>query len=700
MLSAPHLPRIDAPLRGALAAANAQGARFWVRGAEIATNATTALTPGQIACLWQYAVDERPYLDLLDQLGVTVCLIETRERLRAAIRQIEFDKRAYGRVVGIDLETVPHASYATPRPPLMFTKFGALAARQPTLRSPELLDSHAARVATMQLYAGGNTAFVFRGEALALLVRSHWLRRQSLTAHNAAFEVKFLLAATLGCHSEPRRLSRGEIYCTLQSSALLLGYGYDPEPRSLRAVTKQVLGLQITKDYATSDWSAPVLSAGQLAYAGSDAVLTRRIHLSQVSQLAQCGRQRAYDLQRGCIPAVATMEHRGLGFDPAQHMEQVAQWERDRASALVAFLEATGQPAPRKRSELAAWIANVLPPGARWPRTESGTELSTAERHLKRLAAIPAAHPLLKLARLDKLISAFGTRLLTMVSPATGRLHAHFMIAGAKSGRFTCSKPNLQQLPASKAPGFKRVIVRAPGYQLIGADWNQIEMRAAGWLAREPALYDLFDQGLDLHRETAATIARISRDEVSKELRQRAKCISFGVTYGMQAPSLVEYAYDSFDVVMTQLEAQRALDRIALAFPRLHQWKHQHYLLCQRRGYVEIGCGRVVKAEWEAGKSLWFALCCNLPIQGICADAMMRAIQLTNRRLREARLNAFLVATVHDELLIEAHESDVKATAEILQGAMTDAFQMTFPGFPTVNLVEVKTGASWAELKA
>jgi DNA polymerase I-like protein with 3'-5' exonuclease and polymerase domains len=383
-----------------------------------------------------------------------------------------------------------------------------------------------------------------------------------------------------------------------------------------------------------------------------------------------------------------------------RHVEQIEQWERDRADALIAFQEATGRPAPRKRSELAAWIAGVLPPGASWPRTESAKELSTSEKHLKLLAAIPAAHPLLKLAGLDKLISAFGTRLLTMVSPATGRLHAHYMIAGAKSGRFTCSKPNLQQLPASKAPDFKRVIIAAPGYRLIGADWNQIEMRAAGWLAREPALFDLFTQGLDLHRETAATIARIPRDEVSKELRQRAKCISFGVTYGMQAASLVEYAYDSFDVVMTQLEAQRALDRIALAFPRLHRWKQQHYLLCQRRGYVEIGCGRVVKAEWEAKKSLWFALCCNLPIQGICADAMMRAIQLVHKRLREARLDAFLVATVHDELLIEARERDAQAAAEILQGAMMDAFVMTFPGFPTVNLVEVQTGTNWAELKS
>jgi DNA polymerase-1 len=353
----------------------------------------------------------------------------------------------------------------------------------------------------------------------------------------------------------------------MQSSALLLGYGYDPEPRSLRSVTKQVLGLDVGKDYATSDWTAPILSPGQLAYAGADAVLVGRIHLLQAPQLAHSGRRRAYNLPRGCIPAIAAMEHRGLGFDRARHIELIEQWERDRADALIAFQEATGRPAPSKRIELAAWIAGVLPPGASWPRTESGKELSTSEKHLKRLAAIPAAHPLLKLAGLEKLISAFGTRLMTTVNPATGRLHAHYMIAGAKSGRFTCSKPNLQQLPASKAPDFKRVIIPAPGYRLIGADWNQIEMRAAGWLAREPALFDLFTQGLDLHRETAATIARIPRNEVSKEPRQRAKCISFGVTFGMQAASLVEYAYDSFDVVMTAGGAARARPDCARVSP-------------------------------------------------------------------------------------------------------------------------------------
>jgi DNA polymerase I-like protein with 3'-5' exonuclease and polymerase domains len=683
------------PLREALARATAQGMQFWLRGAEITTNGgPVRLQPEQLTALWQHATDEQPYIDLLAQLQVSVSLVETREQLYRAIRQIERDKRANGSLVGIDLETA--ARNALP-PPLRFTKAGTLAARQVSTGSSDLLDSHAARIATLQLHAGGDTVFVFRNEALTLLMQSHWLRRQRLVAHNAGFEVKFLLATATASSRGPSRRTMGALHCTVQSSALLLGPRYDREPRSLRAVAKQVLGLTVAKDYATSDWAAPQLSPGQLAYAGADAVLTRRIHLTLSPHLGS--RRRAYDLQRGCIPAIAAMEHRGLGFDAPRHARQTAVWEHERNAAQAAFQAAAGQPPPRTPRELAAWVKSVLPPGWRWPLTESGNDLSTSAKHLKRLAAIPAAHPLLRIIRLNKLLSGFGTGLTAKRSPTTGRLHASYRIAGAKTGRFTCSGPNLQQLPAAKAPDFKRVIVPAHGYRLIGADWNQIEMRAAGWLADEPALFELFAKGLDLHRETAATIGRIPSAKVTKELRQRAKCISFGTTYGMQAASLVEYAYDNFDVVMTQLEAQRALNRIAARFPRLHRWKTTHFQQCRRRGYVEIGCGRRVQAEWEANGSLWFALCCNLPIQGICADAMMRAIQLVHKRLRDARLGAFLVATVHDELLIEALERDAEAAAAILQDAMTEAFEMTFPGFPTVNLVDVQIGADWADLK-
>jgi DNA polymerase I-like protein with 3'-5' exonuclease and polymerase domains len=423
--------------------------------------------------------------------------------------------------------------------------------------------------------------------------------------------------------------------------------------------------------------------------------------LWQRPALEREGRLAAYDLQRGCIQPVAAMEHRGFGLDHAQHRAQIARWEQERTAAAATFAEVSARPPPVTRREIAAWLQTALSPQAyqRWPRTAKSKELSTTDAHLKRLLPNPAAVSLLRLQALSKLISNFGPKLLTLMNRVTGRLHPRYGIAATKAGRFTCSAPNLQQFPSIRAPEFRRVIVPAPGHLLISADWNQVEMRAAGWLTRDATLTELYAQGRDLHVEVAALIARVPREQVTPDMRRRAKGVSFGVTYGMQAAGLVEYAFDQFNVVMTLLEAQRALNSIAQAFAQLHHWKQVHYLLCVRRGYIEIGCGRVVKAEWEPRKQLWFSLCCNLPIQGICADAMMRALQLTHRRLRAARLDAGLIATIHDELLVEANAHDAEAAAAILQGAMMDAFTMTFPGFPTVNLVEAKIGNSWAAVK-
>ena len=181
----------------------------------------------------------------------------------------------------------------------------------------------------------------------------------------------------------------------------------------------------------------------------------------------------------------------------------------------------------------------------------------------------------------------------------TGRIHAHYSIAGAKSGRFSCNHPNLQQLPSARAPEFRRCIVAASGCVLVGCDYNQVELRAAAWSANDQNLTRVYRDGRDVHAETAAFIAGVPVEQVTKAQRQAAKAVNFGALYGQQAPGLVEYAFDAFDVVMSEQEAQQALDRFAAAYPQLEQWKWDNYHRCKQRGYVLIGCGRVVKAEWE-----------------------------------------------------------------------------------------------------
>jgi DNA polymerase-1 len=339
----------------------------------------------------------------------------------------------------------------------------------------------------------------------------------------------------------------------------------------------------------------------------------------------------------------------------------------------------------------------------RWPRTHTGL-LSVSEAALKYLDDVPAAASLLAIRAKQRLLQNFGAKLVEYISPVTGRIHCDFLIAAAKQGRFSCRHPNLQQLPGAKAPAFKRCIVARLRHLLVGCDWNQIELRALAWIAGCPDLTRVYAEGRDLHKETGAQFAGVPVEDVSAEQRQYAKPCNYGAVYGIQAPTLVVNAFVDYGIRMSVADAQRVLDRFFAMFPGVDRWRWEHYRRCKRQGYVEIGAGRIVRREWEAPnawgeRKLRFTQCCNLPISGICADAMLRAIVLVHSRLKQARVRGGLIATIHDELLLEVLEDDAEKARGILEEAMLDAFTETLPGAPTVKLMKAKIGKTWEEAK-
>jgi DNA polymerase I-like protein with 3'-5' exonuclease and polymerase domains len=196
------------------------------------------------------------------------------------------------------------------------------------------------------------------------------------------------------------------------------------------------------------------------------------------------------------------LELRGVLLDRDAHAELADKWVRELAEARQDYLRETGKPPPSSPNDVRGWLTSVLDHDklSRWPRTDSDKQLSISASHLKRLIHIPGARPVLKILAHEKLLRSFGSGLAELINPDTGRLHPHFNIAGAKSGRFTCTNPNLQQLPSRRAPDFRRCIVAKPGYLLVGCDWSQIELRAAAWLSKDPTLTALYANGQDLHR--------------------------------------------------------------------------------------------------------------------------------------------------------------------------------------------------------
>jgi DNA polymerase I-like protein with 3'-5' exonuclease and polymerase domains len=717
-----------AALRSVLGEATALGARFRLSGAGVIIGGLDKLPEllqdelrraEASGLLWKYLGGEEldnPALDFLDLLGVEAVLIETKERARQAVRSLSGDAKRHGGTNGFDIETATLPGLGE-RPWLNINKDGTLSAEQPSAEDKNGLNPHHARIATLQLYAGGKRCYVFCGEALRLVVHSHWPRRQRLVVHNAGFETAFL-QHQCNYRLPPGRRAKGRIDCTLQAQGLVNGVGFHGEGRSLAQTALDVLGLDVPKELQTSDWGAERLSPGQIAYAAADAILAwlvwprmtpvlRALHPRHDKRLGEtwCLAQ-AYELQRRAIVPVAAMELRGLPVDRAVHAAVGDKWARELAKERELYNGMTGRSPPANDPERREWLQWVLKDDpqrlAGWPRTPTG-ELSVRAGHLKRLIDIESARHVLAMRAKEQLINTFGPSLAEKISPVTGRLHGRHSIGGTKGGRFSCSGPNLQQLPRKKAPEFTEGIVATPGHLLVGSDYGQIELRGAAWLHRDQALTQVFIDGRDIHIETAARIAGVPASTITAEdpRRQKAKPVNYGALYGQSPAGLREYAFTDYGVEMSLAEAERAQAAFFNAFPQLQEGLQRNYAICRAQGFVLLGAGRIVRAEWEldTGGRLIFTRICNLPISGICADCMLRAIAYIHALLQQYEIRGGVIACVHDELLLEVHEDHAEIAKDLLEMAMIDAFTDTFPDAPVNGVAIAKIGRNWAAVK-
>jgi DNA polymerase-1 len=687
-------------LRRAVREAHMLGVEFRICGDQVQVDGLDRLPDKlcgalDLELLWSYAgaeEDDEEAIAFLEKLGVEPVLVEDPSGVAAAIEQLAAEGSP---VIAIDIETTPRPEYAEPRPTVQVNVDGSIGRTKipkDKTRRPAGVDPHQAAIATLQLYSGGPQCFVFRGEAIGRILTSHWFSEQRYVSHNAAFEAVFLQHRNLHVN----------IGCTLQAGGLVIGTGFGGEKRSLDSVSTEILGLTPPKALQTSDWGAPTLSYGQLCYAASDAVLCYRLWPRLRAELVTHRRTGAYLLQRSAVPAVAAMELRGLGIDLAEHARQSERWSARLAEARRSFVEITGDPAPTNDNEIREWMIRVVSQNllATWPRTAKTDALSVQGKHLKRLLHIPGMQAVLDIQATQQLLSNFGPKLTGFVSPATGRIHAGYHLAATKAGRFSASKPNLQQLPSVKEPEFRRCIIPAPGYVFVGCDWNQVEMRAAAYISGCRTLTAVYaaDPVRDLHRETASAIARVPYGLVTAAQRQSAKPVNFGAIYGIGAVTLSEDAFDNYGILMGEAEAQLALDAFFSTYRRFNEWRWEHWAQCKATGRVVVPVsGRTVEAAWEYGGRLRFTQCCNIPIQGRCADAMLRAIRLVHERLQG--LDAALVVSLHDELLVEASERDAECVRTILEEAMIEAFQTTFPGAPSHGVAEAVIGPTWFAVK-
>jgi DNA polymerase-1 len=302
--------------------------------------------------------------------------------------------------------------------------------------------------------------------------------------------------------------------------------------------------------------------------------------------------------------------------------------------------------------------------------------------------------PLMRYREVDKLRGTYGEGLLAEVA-ADGRIHATFNQTVARTGRLSSDRPNLHNIPVRSEEGryFRRAFVPAEGTTLLVADYNQIELRCIAHLAADPGLVSAFTTGQDIHNATAARVFSVEPGEVTLEQRSKAKMVSYGLAYGMEAYGLGQRLN-----IPTE-EATVILEAYFEAFPNVKAYMDRTVVEARQRGYTETLFGRrrpipeLMNANFrvrQAGERQAM----NAGIQGLAADIFKVAVVRIDEALVGAGLDSRLILQVHDEVLVEVPDAERDEVGRLVVEIMRGAAELDVP-----LEVNVAWGDTWAASK-
>jgi DNA polymerase I-like protein with 3'-5' exonuclease and polymerase domains len=492
-------------------------------------------------------------------------------------------------------------------------------------------------------------------------------RSPALVVHDGAFDLRHLAHAGVALPADLGRRVRDTAL-----ASRLLTTGDRVEWNALDQVVARHLDAALDKSHQSSDWSGD-LSEQQLRYAATDAAVLLPLRGKLGQEIARARLGTVAQIENRCLPATVWLIDSGAPFDLEAHSAAVAETDQEvtRLTGLLdqVVAEHGAQPGINYRSvpQLKQMFASL------------GIELaSTAEEDLKKVHH-PLARLLLLYREATKLQSTYGRPLAEAVA-SDGRIHANFRQIGADSGRMSCKGPNLQQVP--KAHGF-RAMFRAPaGRKLIRADYSQIELRIAAEISRDEELLAAFGRGEDLHTLTAQRV--LGRKKVTKDGRQAAKALNFGLLYGMGAARLREYAQSTYGVTMTEAQATEYRVKFFRTYTGLRRWHRR-----QPDSTVDT---RTIVGRRRLGVRKYTEKL-NTPVQGSGADGLKLAMALLHERRDQAPASTFPVLTVHDEVVIECPADASEEARTWLVSAMEDGMKEILTKVPVV--VDTTVADTW-----
>jgi DNA polymerase I-like protein with 3'-5' exonuclease and polymerase domains len=492
---------------------------------------------------------------------------------------------------------------------------------------------------------------------------------------------------------------------------------------SLKAVVERRLEENIDKEQRLTDWSQENLTEEQIAYAAKDVDILPRVAASQLAELIEENLLEVYTLESKCIRPVALMCHRGFGVDIAKLKELRQTIETELDETTQRFCEALDEQLPSDL-KLPKLENGAIAIGKK-PKKEFNPGSNT--QCLKYFSVLNIDVPVnsatgkptlnqVALAEFDSddaLLNLYRKRvktetrlehvnkLIANINPVSHRIHSGYNQYGANSGRFTSSGAkqttakvqksvfgvNIQQVPRSAE--FRGCFVPTQGFKFVICDFSQIELRLGAELIGIPQMIKAFQNGEDLHQVTASLIYKVPVDEVTYSQRQDGKTLNFALLYGMGFRKYKTYAAQSGKVI-TLSEAKIAHTAFHNAYPRLRQWHRERAAMVEEGWcYVRTPVGRRRLLSYDDAQMM---ACANTLIQGAGADILKLSIAKLGEHLSD---DAYLIACVHDEIVMEVKEGKEEHYKSVLERCMKEAAETILKEVP--SKADASIGSTWAD---
>jgi DNA polymerase-1 len=431
-------------------------------------------------------------------------------------------------------------------------------------------------------------------------------------------------------------------------------------------------------------------------YASEDADITLQLKekLSPLLSIKNCEKL-FYQIETPLISVLAAMEFEGVNINVAFLKEYSIKLQEELLLLEKSIYELAGTTfnidSPKQLGDI---LFEKLKIDEKAKKTKTG-QYATGEDVLAKLSKKhPIIEQILDYRELRKLKSTYVDSLPEMVNKKTGRIHTTFMQAVAATGRLSSNNPNLQNIPIKTERGRmvrKAFVPRNEDYLILSADYSQVELRIIAALSKDENMIAAFKEGKDIHAATAARVFGVELENVTKEMRSKAKAVNFGIIYGQSAFGLSE------NIGISRTEAKEIIDNYFKQYPRIKSYMDNNIQMAKEKGYVETIMGRRrylndINSSNATVRGYAERNAINAPIQGSAADIIKKAMIDIFTEIQNKKLKSKMILQVHDELVFDMYKPEKEELMQIVKQKMEGAYNLEVP-----LITEINTGENWLE---